>query len=137
MSVTTQPRGIARFERGVVTFAERFLTTRTFDLIVSPALADCQFDHDDRHRLANRIAVCRALVGAARIDLASQAGTFVMLTLVPICYYLVLITVCFDFFSGNAGRAGFVAIASPLLFLSVVPVCVCFWPERRTPRTSE
>ena len=126
-----------RFEGMVLAFAERFLTTRTFDLVVSPALADCQFDDDQRHQLGNRIAVVRALAGAARIDLARQFGTFVMLTLVPLCYYLVLITVCFDFFSGNAGRSGFLAIASPLLVLSVTPVIVCFWPERRAPRISE
>lgn len=122
------------FERAVLAFAGRFLAARTFDLIVSPALADCQFDADHRHQLANRMAVVRALAGAARIDLSRQLGTFVMLTLVPLCYYLVLITVCFDFFSGNSGRSGFVAIASPLVFLSVTPVIVCFWPERRTPR---
>lgn len=125
------------FERTVLAFAERFLAARTFDLIVSPALADCQFDDDQAHQWGNRIAVVRALAGAARIDLSRQLGTFVMLTLVPLCYYFVLITVCFDFFSGNSGRSGFLAIASPLLFLSVTPVVVCFWPERRAPRASE
>lgn len=123
--------GNGRFERGVLAFAERFLSTRTFDLIVSPALADCQVDPGDQRRWTNRLAVLRALAGAIRIDAAGQLATFVLLCLVPLCYYLVLVTVCFDFFSGASGTSGFLAIITPLLVLSAIPVIVCFWPERR------
>ena len=124
------PAGNGRFERGVLAFAERFLSTRTFDLIVSPALADCQFEPDERRTWTNRLAVLRALAGAVRIDAGRQVATFMLLCLVPLCYYLVLITVCFDFFSGASGKSGFIAIITPLLLLSAIPVMVCFWPER-------
>ena len=107
------------FEQLALAVAQRLLSPRTFDLIVSPALADCQFDDDGRHRLANRVAVLRAMAGAARIDIASQLGTFLLLCLVPACYYLVFFTVCFDFFSGPSGKSGFLTVMTPLLVLSI------------------
>ena len=121
------------FERMLLAFAQWFLSPRTFDLIVSPALADCQYEADDTRRWRNRLAVLRAMAGAARIDIASQLGLFLLLSLVPTCYYFVLITVCFDFFSGASGKQGFLAIVTPLLLLSATPVMVCFWPERHAP----
>ena len=118
------------FESRVVAFSTRFLSGRSFELIVAPALADLQFERAGGRLAPGRLAVLRALAGAVRADLASNAGLFFMLTLVPMCYYFVLITVCFDFFSGHAGRSGFIAAAAPLMVVSIAPVLVCFWPER-------
>ena len=38
--------GAMSFESCVIAFADRFLSDRTFELIVAPALADLQFDED-------------------------------------------------------------------------------------------
>jgi hypothetical protein len=122
------------FESRVVAFSERFVSARSHELIVAPALADLQFEREEQG-CGNRLAVLSAVVGALRIDLGQQAGMFVFLTLVPACYYFVLIAVCFDFFSGSAGKDGVVStvagVAVPLLMMSLVLVTVCFWPERR------
>ena len=54
------------FESRIIAFAERFLSARTFELIVEPALADFHYDEDSRRRsgIANRVAVLRAVAGA-------------------------------------------------------------------------
>lgn len=128
------------FESRVISFSERFLSSRSRQLIVAPALADLQFEQSERGR-GNRFAVLRALAGAARVDAAQHAPTFVILTLVPACYYFVLIAVCFDFFSGRAGQEGVLLtvtrVAAPLLLMSLVPVMVCFWPERPVARSTD
>ena len=117
------------FESRVVAFSARFLSRRSVELIVTPALADLQFERECRRRTASRLAVIRALAGAMRADAARNAGMFVVLTVVPASYYFVLLTVCFDFF---AVRPGVIEVASPLLVMSVAPARVCFWPERRS-----
>ena len=128
------------FESTVVAFSERFLSARSHELIVAPALADLQFE-EEAPGTGNRLAVLSALLGAVRIDMGHHAGTFVILTLVPACYYFVLIAVCFDFFSGSSGKEGVVAaiatVAAPLLIMSLAPVMVCFWPERRVASPTE
>lgn len=128
------------FESRVVSFSERFLSSRSYQLIVAPALADLEFEAAEQGR-ANRLAVIRALVGAIRIDAAQHASTFVILTLVPACYYFVLIAVCFDFFHGATGIESVIVtiarVAAPLLVMSLAPVMVCFWPERRVERSTE
>ena len=93
------------FESRVVAFSERFVSSRSHQLIVAPALADLQFEETEQGR-GNRLAVIRALAGAVRIDAAQHAATFLILTLVPACYYFVLIAVCFDFFSGRVRQSG-------------------------------
>ena len=127
------------FQSTVVAFSERFLSARSYELIVAPALADLQFEEEQG--IGNRLAVLRALVGAAHRDAAPHAGTFFVLTLVPACYYFVLIAVCFDFFSGRSGKDGVlvtaVRVAAPLVVMSLAPVLVCFWPERRAERPAE
>jgi hypothetical protein len=119
------------FESRVVAFSERFLSRRSVELIITPALADLQFERECRRRTASRLAVIRAVAGAVRADAAANAGMFVLLTLVPASYYFVLLAVCFDFFSGSAVRPSVIEVASPLLVMSIAPAMVCFWPERR------
>ena len=121
------------FEARIVAFGERFLSDRTFQLVVAPAVADLEFEHGagTLRRAENRLAVLRAVAGALRIDLARDCGSFVVLTLVPACYYIFLMVILFDFFS-IAISTGFLVVAMLILVLSVGPVMACFWPERRT-----
>jgi hypothetical protein len=128
------------FESKVVAFSDRFLSVRSHELIIAPALADLQFEREEQGT-GSRLAVLLAVMGALRIDLANQAGMFVFLTLVPACYYFVLIAVCFDFFSATSGKEGVLStvagVAAPLLMMSLVLVTVCFWPERRVANQAE
>lgn len=126
------------FESAVVAFSERFLSARSHELIVAPALADLQFEEEERGR-GSRVALLSAVAGAVRVDAGHHAGTFLLLTLVPACYYFVLIAVCFDFFSGwKDGVVGTITrVAVPLLVMSLAPVMVCFWPEHRVERSTE
>lgn len=126
------------FESRITAFAERFLSDRTFQLVVAPALADLQFEHcaGPLRRAENRLAVLRAVAGGLRDDLAGDCGSFVVLTLLPACYYVFLLVICFDFFS-IAISTGFFVVATLILVLSFGPVMVCFWPERPTARPSD
>ena len=121
------------FESRIIAFTERFLSDRTFQLIVAPALADLQFEHcaGPLRRAANRLGVLRAVAGGLRDDLARDSGSFVVLTLLPACYNIFLLVICFDVFSISISTGFFVA-ATLLLVLSFGPVMACFWPERQT-----
>ena len=71
------------FESRIVAFSTRFLSARSFELIVAPALADLQFEADEHAGYpgvaASRLAVLRAVAGAMRNDVARHAGVIVML----------------------------------------------------------
>jgi hypothetical protein len=117
------------FESLVIRFSGRLLPGRTFDLIVAPALADLQYD--DRggavRKAFNRAAVLRAVGGGLAGEIRRGLGTFVALMLVPALYYVFLLTLCLDFFSASTAS---LAVISALVFLSLGPVMVLFWPER-------
>jgi hypothetical protein len=119
------------FDSRIMSFAERFLSNRTFELVVAPALADLEFESDagSRRRVENQLAVVRAVAGGLRDDLARASGGFFALMLLPAGYYIFLMVLLFDFFSIEISRAFFV-VAALILGLSVAPVAVCFWPER-------
>lgn len=121
------------FESWIIAFGDRFLADRTFQLVVTPALADLQFDEDAgrRSRLANRLAVLTAVAGALRLDLWRDAGTLLKVALLSACYYTFPLAVGIRSF--KTWSEFFVAITF-VLGLSMVPVLVCFWPERRTAR---
>lgn len=123
------------FESRIVAFSERFLSQRAFDLIVAPALADLQFDEESgrRNRLANRLAVIRAVCGGMIDQARRDAGSLLALTLLPACYYLVPLALCFDQFKTWSDFFAFVML---IVVLSMAPVMVCFWPARRV-RPSE
>ena len=126
------------FESRIAAFAERFLSDRTFQLIVVPALADLQFEDcaGSLRRAGNRVAVLRAVAGGLRDDLATGCRGFVALMLLPACYYIFLLVMCFDFFSLTISTDFFV-VAILILVLSFGPVVACFWPERRPARPVE
>jgi len=115
------------FESRVIAFSERFLSDHMFQLVVAPALADLEFDpgRTPSVRLANHLAVIKAVAGGLAHELKRDSGIFVVLTLVPTCYYLCLLTVCLDFFSTWAKG---LAVTGLIAAVSVVPVIACFWP---------
>jgi hypothetical protein len=112
-----------------VAFSDRFLSDRTFELVVAPALADLEFDPGRKPfaRLLNRVAVVRAVLGGLADECKRDTGTFVLLTLVPTAYYLCLLTLCFD--AVKTWR-GFLSLTAMVVAMSCVPVLVCFWPSR-------
>ena len=120
------------FDARVIALAERFLSDRTFQLVVAPAVADLQFEScaSPLGRTANRLAVLRAVAGGLRDDLARASSGMLLLTLLPACYHIFLLVICFDVFSISLST-DFVVVATVLLVLSFGPVMVCFWPERR------
>ena len=52
------------------------------------------------------------------------------LTLMPACYYIFLLVICFDVYSISLST-NFLIVAALILILSFGPVLACFWPERR------
>lgn len=120
---------MTRFEDSIVAFSDRFLTERTYELIVAPALADMQFDagRSTVARLRNYFAVLRALAGGLHDEVSRDSFSFLVLTLVPAGYYAGLITVFWDFF---AAEGGLIFTAALILVLSLAPVMACFWPQR-------
>jgi hypothetical protein len=123
------------FDARVIAFAERFLSDRTFQLIVAPAVADLQFEDSAAplRRTANRLAVVRAVAGGLRDDLARAGGGLLALTLLPACYHIVLLVMFFDVLSIPIST-DFVIVAALIVVLSLGPVMVCVWPERPSAR---
>jgi hypothetical protein len=126
------------FDSHIMAFAARFLSARTFQLVVAPAVADLQFERDagSLRRTANRVAVLRAVAGGLGDDLARASGGMLMLTLLPACYYIFLLVICFDVFSISIST-DFLVVATLILILSFGPVMVCFWPERQSARPAD
>jgi hypothetical protein len=121
------------FEARITAFADRFLTERTFELIVAPALADLQFDATTSPlgRARNYLAVVRAVAGGLHDELSRDSASFLVLALLPASYYIALLTVFWDFFMKNGARGVSLAVVL-IAVLSFAPVMACFWPERRT-----
>jgi hypothetical protein len=121
------------FERLVIAMCDRFVSQRTFDLVVVPALADLEYEQEvgRRTRLASRAAVLRAIAGAAVDDLRRDAAGFFILTLLSASYYLLPILVLASTF-----RTWFEFLVAffTMLLLSLTPVMVCFWPSRHPVR---
>ena len=118
------------FDTVLVAFCDRFLSQRTFDLIVAPALADCEYEEaaGRRGRIESRAAVIRAIAGGVRHEVLRGSGSFLKLTLLSTCYYMFPVALSVGIFKT---WSGFLIAATVVLALSLVPVMVCFWPERR------
>lgn len=123
------------FDAYVIAFAERFLSARTFELIVAPALADSQFELSTGpfRRAINRLAVLRAVGGGLRDEVVRATRGMLALTLLPACYYIFLLVICFDVFSISIST-DFIVVATLILVLSFGPVIACFWPQRQRVR---
>jgi hypothetical protein len=124
------------FESCVMVVCDYFLSQRTFDLVVVPALADLEFEQDAGRRsgMACRLAVVRAVIGAVCYDLLRGSSGFFKLALLSASYYLFPIAVSVRVFKT---WPDFFFAATLMLVLSLVPVMVCFWPERRPVRPGE
>ena len=118
------------FEARVTAFSERFLSDRAYQLIVVPALADLQFDEETgrRSRLADRLAVLRAVAGAIGDDLWRDWDSLFKLSLLSVTYFMFPIALGIKAFRT---WTEFFVVATLVLAMAMVPVIVCFWPERR------
>ena len=125
------------FESRILAFGQRFLSTRTYQLMVEPAVADLQFERDTGPlpRAAHQLAVLRAIAGAVRDDCARVSPDFLALMLLPTSYYVFLMVLWFDVFSISLSTDS-VVVAVLIWILSFAPVMACFWPER-SPRALE
>lgn len=124
------------------------LHTDTFALMLSPAIADFQFETPTGiARACHYYAIVRALVGALRFDicgdlatLAEDIGAITVLTTIQASYYAFMLVL----FSGlGTERVATLDVGSDLVtrivsyVLVICAVCLltssaCFWPPRRT-----
>ena len=121
----------------------RFLTERSHELIVAPAIADLQHDASSGATLPpalGRVSVLVAFAGALYEDLAADSTVFrvAALVLIPACYYTFLIYLCQPqaavYVAENFGR---LAIPGAIAVLSIGPVMACCWPERAPRRAMQ
>lgn len=117
------------FESRIIAFARGYLSARTFELIVEPALADMYYDEEigRRSTAANRVALLRAVAGGLGDELRRDVLSFFTIALVPAGYYVFMMTVCLDAFRT---WSQFFGTAALVLVMSFFPVLVCFWPRR-------
>ena len=129
--------------------AQRYLHGDTFALVVSPAIADMQFESPDGYVLRARhyLAIWKALAGALASDVVADLQSLrddlpilVTLTLMQVSYYLFLLLLLSGFGTGSMSSrlpdratamhaAGYVA---GIMVLCLIPTATCFWPSRRT-----
>ena len=119
--------------------SSRFLTQRSHELIVAPAIADLQHDAPDTAPASVRgcASVVVAFAGAAYEDLTADSSVLriASLALIPASYYTFLIYLCVpEAVEYVTARAGRLAIPFVVAVLSLAPVLACCWPERTTPR---
>ena len=124
------------FVTRLTAFAERFLSERSFDLIVAPAVADVEFEHAGGFRRGGTLSVVRAIAGAMFEDVTADVRntlTFLMLAFIPALYYAFLFMLC-----APAGLrtisfdSSVFAFLLAVLLLSTSSAVICYWPERRT-----
>jgi hypothetical protein len=125
-------------------FARPMFHRDTFELVVSPAIADLQFERPSARAYAGvwvafSGAVLRDLKSDVRI-LSGDAGTLGALVVMQACYYTCLLTLMSGLTtSGLTAVDAFARVrdGAALFFviliagLSVVPTLLCFWPARR------
>ena len=124
------------FESWIVALCDRFLAQRTFDLIVTPALADIEYEAaaGRRGRAANGVALMRAAAGGLIHDAQRGSDVFFKLVLLSVSYFMFPVAL-----SVSAFRtwSAFFMFASVVLVMSIAPVLICFWPERRPMHAGE
>jgi hypothetical protein len=124
--------------------ARRLFHEETFELVVSPAIADFQFEPASAR---GYVAVSAAFAGAACRDFAADvrtlsgdAGTLGGLVFMQACYYTCLLMLMSGLMTSGVSAVervqripGSAAIVFVLLIagLSTVPTLFCFWPARR------
>jgi hypothetical protein len=121
------------FEALVIAICDRFVSQRAFDLIVTPALADLEFEEaaGRQGRTSGRAAVLRAIAGGVGHDMRRGSSGFFKLALLSAAYYAFPVAVSVRMF--KTWSDFFVAL-SVVLAMALVPVMVCFWPVRHPVR---
>jgi hypothetical protein len=126
------------FIERIDSLSSRFLTERSYELIVGPAIADLQHDANSApaHPVRGRLSVLIAFAGAVYDEVTADSGLLLIaaLALIPAMYYAFLIVLILP----EAGafvtaRASLMVLAVGIAVMSFGPVLVCCWPER-TPR---
>lgn len=118
------------FESHITAFSRRFLSDRTFELVVSPAIADFEYEAGEsgRHRARTYLAVLRAVGGGMREEIIRESGAFLGLVLLPVCYFAFMMVLFADVLELSSG---FLVGGVLGAVLSFGPVMVCYWPERQ------
>jgi hypothetical protein len=123
----------------ITVLSQRFLTERSFELIVAPAIADGDYDGSaSRPTIASHLASAVAFAGACWDD-ARRGGhltTFAGLALIPLCYYSFWFLVWVPQGVRDLGAAFMAGVTLVVLLLSLAPVIVCYWPSAEPRRTS-
>jgi hypothetical protein len=120
------------FVARVAAIGERFLSARSFTLIVAPAIADFEFDGRRGARASGYVAVLLALAGAAWEDIIRDTAstfTFLAVALLPACYYTFLFILCLPPLHGIAVTQTLVVLGVTILGLSTTTAVVCYWPD--------
>jgi hypothetical protein len=126
------------FIERIDSLSSRFLSERSYELIVGPAIADLQHDPGAAppDSVRGSLSVLVAFAGAAYDEITADSGLwrFAALALIPAMYYAFLIVLIFPA-AGSVvtARSGLLALAIGIAAMSFAPVLVCCWPER-TPR---
>jgi hypothetical protein len=129
------------FAAAITALSTRFLTERSFELIVAPALADFELDAvSGTHRqFAARAAVLSAFSGAVWEDAVrgGDLARFAGLVLIPVCYYTFFFLLGLPGGVSRLSSAMVTGLAVAVVTLSFAPALVCFWPERQLPRSAD
>jgi len=126
------------FIERIDSLSTRFLTERSYELIVGPAIADLQHDANSgpTHSVRGQLSVLVAFAGAVYDEITTDSGLWriAALALIPAMYYAFLIILILPeagpFLRARAGLPLLVVGAA----MSLAPVLVCCWPERTPPR---
>ena len=126
------------FIQRIDSLSSRFLTERSYELIVGPAIADLQHDVNaaSAHSVRGQLSVLVAFAGALYDEIVTDSGLWriAALALIPAMYYAFLIILILPeagpFLRARAGLPLLVVGAA----MSLAPVLVCCWPERTPPR---
>jgi hypothetical protein len=119
------------FVDAFIALSDRFLYTRTFELVVAPAIADLQHDETTGGRgrsLRGRAAVAWGFAWGLYEDAITPAGllTFATLALLPAGYYTMLMLTV----APEVGASSRLTLAAIIGVLSLGPAIACYWPER-------
>ena len=129
------------FVAAITTLSTRFLTQRSFELIVAPALADCDLDLSTgaRGKTSAQVAVLSAFLGAVWEDAVrgGDLARFAGLVLIPVCYYAFFFLLGFPGGVSRLSSTIVIGLAIAIVALSFAPAIVCFWPERQPPGDAE
>jgi len=121
------------FVATVTDLSTRFLTERSFELIVAPALADFEWDvaSGARSVTAARAAVLTAVIGAAWEDVVrgGDLALFAGLVLIPVCYYTFFFLLGLPAGADRLSLTVVTLLGIAVVLLSLAPALVCFWPD--------